>query len=104
MTADIGMRSSGLRLRCLDRDELKQMSEIWGTQFADCLITHPNWPASNQPAAIVAASAIVELAIAGIAAILSESNDFVPHLKMISTTIRDSFRRSMPSVSSTRGR
>ena len=47
----------------LDPVELEEMSEIWGTQFADCLITDRRWSTCNQPAAILAAGFVVERAI-----------------------------------------
>jgi hypothetical protein len=80
----------------LDCDELRQISEEWGTQWADALIEHPRWPSCDQGAAICAAKVIVRKAIAGIAAILDESDDFKPHLPMMSAVIWRAFRSSMP--------
>ena len=75
----------------LDPVELEEMSEIWGTQFADCLITDRRWSTCNQPAAILAAGFVVERAITGIVAILDSGDDFKPYTKMMAETIHTAF-------------
>jgi hypothetical protein len=82
----------------IDADELREISKNWGTQWADALIADRRWPRCDQKVVVAKAGAIVGLAIAGIAAILSEGDDFKPHLKMISSTVHDSFWNSMPSI------
>jgi hypothetical protein len=86
-------------------DELEQISEIWGAQFADCLITDRRWPTCNQPAAIRSAGLVVDRAIRGIVAILDSGDDFKPYTKMIAATTRAAFWNAMPSSGSidTRG-
>jgi hypothetical protein len=79
----------------LDQAELKQIAEIWGTQFADCLVTDARWPACNQAAAVVAAGAIVKNAIDDMARIL-DVGDFAPHIAMMSATTNLAFWNSMP--------
>jgi hypothetical protein len=86
-------------IEALDPDELEQLAEIMGTEYADCLITHPRWPTCNQPAAIRAAGHGVDLGIAGIVAILNGAADFRPHTAMMSTTIRNAFWNSLPICS-----
>jgi hypothetical protein len=80
----------------LDPVELEQISEIWGVQFADILITDRRWPTCNQPAAIRAAGLVVERAITGIVAILDGGEEFKPHTKMMAETIHTTFWNSMP--------
>jgi hypothetical protein len=80
----------------LDAAELEQISEIWGVQFADCLVTDRRWPTCDQPAAIRAAGLVVDRAIVGIVAILDGGADFKPHTKMIAETTRAAFWNSMP--------
>jgi hypothetical protein len=80
----------------IDAAELEQISENWGVQFADRLITDRRWPTCNQPAAIRAAGLIVERAITGIVAILNSGDDFKPHTKMMAATINTAFWNSMP--------
>jgi hypothetical protein len=81
----------------MDRTELRVISERWGAQFADALITDRRWPACNQPAAIRAAGMVVERAIIGIVAILDTGDDFKPHTKMMAATVHAAFWNSMPS-------
>lgn len=81
----------------LDQAELKQIAEIWGAQFADCLITDRRWPTCNQPAAIRAAGLVVDHAITGITAILDGGDDFRAHTKMMAQTTRAAFWNSMPN-------
>jgi hypothetical protein len=83
----------------LDPVELEQISEIWGEQFADILITDRRWPACDQPAAIIAAGLIVERAITGIVAILDSGADFRPHVQKMAETTRAAFWNSMPAGS-----
>jgi hypothetical protein len=78
--------------------ELEQISEIWGEQFADILITDHRWSTCNQPAAIRAAGVVVERAITGIVAILDRGDDFKPHTKMMAETTRAAFWNSMPNA------
>jgi hypothetical protein len=80
----------------LDPVELEQISEIWGVQFADCLITDRRWPNCNQSAAIRAAGLVVDRAIAGIVTILDSGADFKPHTKMMAETTRAAFWSAMP--------
>jgi hypothetical protein len=82
----------------LDAAELEQISEIWGAQFADILITDHRWPTCNQPAAIRAAGFVVERAITGIVAILDSGDDFKPHTEMMAATINTAFWNSMPNA------
>jgi hypothetical protein len=82
----------------LNPAKLEQISEIWGAQFADCLITDRRWPTCNQPAAIRAAGFVVERAITGIVAILDSGGDFKPHTKMMAETTRAAFWNSMPDA------
>jgi hypothetical protein len=77
--------------------ELERISENWGAQFADVLITDHRWPTCNQPAAIRAAGVVVERAITGIVAILNSGDDFRPFTKMIETTTRAAFWNSLPN-------
>ena len=81
----------------LDAVELEQISVIWGTQWADILITDRRWSTCNQSAAIRAASLIVERGITGIVAILDSGDDFGPHTKMIAATTRAAFWNSVPT-------
>jgi hypothetical protein len=80
----------------LDAVELEQISENWGRQFADILITDRRWPKCNQPAAVRAAGIVVDRAVIGIAAILDSGADFKPHTTMMAQTIRSAFWASMP--------
>lgn len=81
----------------IDAADLEQISEIWGAQFADIMITDHRWPGCNQPAAIRAAGIVVERAITGIVAILDGSDDFKPHTKMMAETTRAAFWNAMPN-------
>jgi hypothetical protein len=83
----------------LDAAELEQISEIWGAQFAECLITDRRWPACNQPSAIREAGIVVDRAIVGIVAILNGGADFKPHTKMMAETIHAAFWNAMPKSS-----
>jgi hypothetical protein len=87
----------------LDPIELEQISEIWGVQFADCLVTDRRWPTCNQPAAIRAAGLVVDRAIIGIVAILDSGADFKPHTKMMAETIHIAFWNSMPNTAKKKG-
>jgi hypothetical protein len=82
----------------LGATELEQISENWGVQFADVLITDQRWPTCKQPAAIRAAGVVVERAITGIVAILDSGEDFKPHTKMMAETTRAAFWNSMPNA------
>jgi hypothetical protein len=82
----------------LDPAELEQISQIWGTQWADALITDRRWPTRNQSAAIRAVGLIVERGITEIVAILDSGDDFKPHTKMMARTIHEAFWNSMPSL------
>ncbi len=87
----------------LDAAELEQISVIWGTKWADVLITDQGWPTCNQPAAIRAAGLIVERGITGIVAILDSGDDFKPHTKMMAETIHTAFWNSMPNTAKKKG-
>ena len=87
----------------LDPVELEQISEIWGVQFADHLITDRRWPTCNQLAAIRAAGLVVDRAIIGIVAILDSGDDFKPHTKMMAETIHTAFWNSMPNTAEKKG-
>jgi hypothetical protein len=76
--------------------ELEQISEIWGAQFADILISDRRWPTCDQLAAIRAAGLVVDRAITGIVAILDSGDDFKPHTKKTAKTIHAAFWDSMP--------
>ncbi|MGY4504214.1 hypothetical protein ACVWYH_008171 [Bradyrhizobium sp. GM24.11] len=82
----------------LDPVELEQISEIWGGQFADTLISDRRWPTCNQGAAIRAAGLVVERAITGIVEILNGGADFRPHTRMMAETIHTAFWNSMPNA------
>src|ERR1035437_3610648 len=86
--ANVRDGSSVPHILILDAAELEQISEIWGAQFADILITDHRWPTCNQPAAIRASGFVVERAITGIVAILDSGDDFKPHTKMMAATTR----------------
>jgi hypothetical protein len=81
----------------LDPVELGQISEIWGTQFADILITDRRWPTCDQSAAVRAAGLVVDRAITGIVAILDSGDDFKSHTKMMAATTRAAFWNAMPN-------
>lgn len=85
----------------LSEAELGQIAKIWGTAWADCLITDARWPFCNQSAAVIAAGAIVEKAIDGIIRILHGA-DFAPHVEMMSVTMRETLWNSMPSFAQRR--
>jgi hypothetical protein len=85
----------------LDPIDLKQISTVWGLQFADCLIADLRWPTCNQQAAIRAAGLVVDRAIIGIVAILDGGPDFRPHTKMMAETIHAAFWNSMPNRNGT---
>jgi hypothetical protein len=94
---NVGGGSSVPHIPLIDAAELEQISEIWGAQFADILITDHRWPTCNQPAAIRAAGVVVERAITGIVAILDSGDDFRPHTKMMAATTRAAFWNSVPN-------
>lgn len=79
-----------------DELELEQISQTWGFQFADALMSDRSWPTCDQQSTIRAAILVVDHAITGIVAILNEGPDFRPHLEMIARTTRSSFRSSLP--------
>jgi hypothetical protein len=82
----------------LDAAEFEQISVIWGTKWADVLITDRRWPTCDQPAAIIAVGLVVDRAIAGIVAILDGGADFKPHTRMMAGTIHAAFWNSMPDT------
>ncbi|WMT78861.1 hypothetical protein [Bradyrhizobium sp. Ash2021] len=81
----------------LDYNELKLIAESWGTQWADALIASPRWPSCNKATTVLAAGAIVESAINGIARILGGS-DFAPHVPMMSATMLQAYQDSLPRI------
>jgi hypothetical protein len=96
--AGANVRGGSSAPHILDAAELEQISEVWGAQFADVLITDHRWPTCNQPAAIRAAGVVVDRAITGIVAILDSGEDFKPHTKMMAETTRAAFWNSMPNA------
>jgi hypothetical protein len=87
----------------LDAAELAQISEIWGAQFADTLLSDRRWPRCDQSAAIRAAGVVVDRAITGIVAILDGGADFRPHTRMMAETIHTAFWNSMPNAAKKKG-
>jgi hypothetical protein len=77
--------------------ELKQISEGWGEELADALISDKRWPMCDQLAAIRTAASIMDQAVARIVAILDASVEFREHTPAMAITLRAAFWNSMPN-------